>query len=112
MRDKLQGETVVELDSYRERELPKTPPFGGGGSGGGGMAEELQQRVKKLEEDVTDIRVNLATLTARSEHFATKSDISDLRTVMQKELRNQTFAFCTLLLAAVAAVTGIIAFFK
>lgn len=111
MRDKLKEETVVNLDSYRERELPKITPFGGG-SGGGGMAEDLEQRVKKLEEDVTEIRVNIATLTTRSENFATKSDISDLRTTMQKELRNQTFAFCTILLAAVAAVTGIISYLK
>ncbi|QXZ18274.1 hypothetical protein [Lelliottia amnigena] len=54
-----------------------TPAFGG--NGGGGM-DNLDKRVTALEEDVKVIRNDLTTLMVRSENFATKADISDIRT--------------------------------
>lgn len=55
------------------------PAFGG--NGGGGM-DNLERRVTALEEDVKVIRNDLTTLMVRSESFATKADISDIRTEM------------------------------
>ncbi|MEN3754516.1 hypothetical protein ABC733_23250 [Mangrovibacter sp. SLW1] len=48
--------------------------------------QNLGLRVGKLEVDVADIRVNLATLTARAEQFATKSDVADLRVELRSEM--------------------------
>ncbi|EMP2223023.1 apolipoprotein A1/A4/E family protein [Enterobacter hormaechei] len=52
-----------------------------GGGGGSGM-DNLDKRVTALEEDVKVIRNDLTTLMVRSESFATKADISDIRTEM------------------------------
>jgi hypothetical protein len=51
------------------------------GGGGGGM-DNLERRVTALEEDVKVIRNDLTTLMVRSESFATKADISEIRTEM------------------------------
>ncbi|PWW04617.1 hypothetical protein [Mangrovibacter plantisponsor] len=48
--------------------------------------QNLGLRVGKLEVDVADIRVNLAALTTRSEQFATKSDITELRGELRAEM--------------------------
>lgn len=53
------------------------PTFGG--NGGGGM-DNLDRRVSALEDDVKVIRNDLTTLMVRSENFATKADVSDIRT--------------------------------
>lgn len=52
------------------------------GSGGGGGMDNLEKRVTNLEGDVKVVREALTTLTTRSEGFATKSDVSDIRTEM------------------------------
>lgn len=44
--------------------------------------DNLDKRVTALEEDVKVIRNDLTTLMVRSENFATKADISDIRTEM------------------------------
>jgi hypothetical protein len=43
------------------------------------MLIELDKRVGVLENQIGGIRVDLAKLTVRSEQFATKKDIQDLR---------------------------------
>lgn len=45
-----------------------------GGGGGGDMLDKLEKRVEKLENNVSDIKTDLATLTTRSENFATVSN--------------------------------------
>lgn len=45
-----------------------------GGSGGGGM-NELIKRMARAEDNIADIKLDLARLTTRSEEFATKGDI-------------------------------------
>lgn len=57
-----------------------------GGSDGGGTMDNLEKRVTNLEGDVKVIREDLTTLKVRSENFATKSDVSDIRIEMA-ELR-------------------------
>jgi|GEM_PF-1503784 len=53
-----------------------------GGDGGGGMTENIEPRVRKLENDVAVISHNLAVLTVRSESFATHADVANVRTEM------------------------------
>lgn len=53
-----------------------------GGDGGGGMTENIEPRVRKLENDVAVISHNLAVLTVRSERFATHADVANVRTEM------------------------------
>ena len=53
-----------------------------GGDRGGGMTENIEPRVRKLENDVAVISHNLAVLTVRSESFATHADVANVRTEM------------------------------
>ncbi|WP_301251250.1 emp24/gp25L/p24 family protein [Erwinia sp. PsM31] len=46
----------------------------------------LEQRVERLEEDTRQIKLDLAVLTARSENFATKTDVAELRAELIKEI--------------------------
>ncbi|RRZ93023.1 hypothetical protein EGK14_09280 [Erwinia sp. 198] len=46
----------------------------------------LEQRVERLEEDTRQIKIDLAVLTARSENFATKTDVAELRAELIKEI--------------------------
>lgn len=48
-----------------------------GNDGGNGM-DDLKRRVERTEENIAQIKIDLATLTARSEHFATKSSLDSL----------------------------------
>lgn len=50
--------------------------------------ETLTKRVEHLEKNTQKIQFDVALLTARSEHFATKSDIECLRTE-QGQMRNE-----------------------
>lgn len=56
-----------------------------GNDGGNGM-DDLKRRVERTEENIAQIKIDLATLTARSEHFATKSDTDALRITTQSEI--------------------------
>lgn len=42
--------------------------------------ERLTPRVERLERDTHQIKTDLAVLTERSQHFATKTDVEGLRT--------------------------------
>lgn len=80
----------VPLDFPRDR-IVRDNPNRTGGPGGGGM-DNLERRVTALEEDVRVIRNDLTTLMVRSESFATKADISDIRTeiaALRGELRTE-----------------------
>ena len=50
------------------------------------MNDDLEQRVSCLESDVTEIKNNLITLTTRSESFATKSDVLEIREGLRLEM--------------------------
>ncbi len=43
-------------------------------------------RIEQLEKDTGQIKIDLACLTARSETFATKTDLAELRTEMHQSL--------------------------
>ncbi|MEJ4043373.1 hypothetical protein [Erwinia sp. SLM-02] len=43
-------------------------------------------RIEQLEKDTGQIKIDLACLTARSEAFATKTDLAELRTEMHQSL--------------------------
>lgn len=62
--------------------------YGGGNGGGDGSMDNLEKRVGKLEEDVADIKLNIAILTTRSESFATKADVAGMQTVMAETQGN------------------------
>ena len=47
--------------------------------------EKLTQRVERLEEDTHQIKQDLAVLTARSENFATKADVAELRAELKAD---------------------------
>jgi hypothetical protein len=62
------------------------------GPGDGGGMDNLEKRVTNLEGDVKVIREDLTTLTVRSESFATKADVADIRAEMAEmrgELRTE-----------------------
>ncbi|PPW62111.1 hypothetical protein C5P18_06435 [Escherichia coli] len=50
------------------------------------MNDDLERRVSCLESDVTEIKNNLITLTTRSESFATKSDVLEIREGLKLEM--------------------------
>jgi len=54
--------------------------------GNGENMDILEQRVERLEEDTRQIKLDLAVLTARSENFATKKDVAELRAELIKEI--------------------------
>lgn len=112
-----------------------------GGDGGGGMSEDLGKRVTRLEDCVADIKTHMATLTTRSENFATKadvigirvemaglggnlkqeitvvrcelkSDLADFRTDFQREMRTQTTWLCGAVITAMGVFAGVIALLK
>ncbi|MGJ0191036.1 hypothetical protein ACR6A7_01685 [Pantoea sp. RRHST58] len=47
---------------------------------GGNLMERLTKRVERLELDTHQIKTDLAVLTERSQHFATKTDVESLHT--------------------------------
>ena len=47
--------------------------------------EKLTQRVERLEEDTHQIKLDLAVLTARSENFATKADLAELKAELKSD---------------------------
>ncbi|EEW3745515.1 hypothetical protein D9Z18_04310 [Escherichia coli] len=50
------------------------------------MNDDLERRVSCLESDVTEIKNNLITLSTRSESFATKSDVLEIREGLRLEM--------------------------
>ncbi|EAA1522089.1 hypothetical protein ACK1W8_002194 [Salmonella enterica] len=57
-----------------------------GGDGGGGMSSDLEKRVERLEGDALIIKDKLTALSMRSEFFATKSDLAELKGELRSDL--------------------------
>ncbi|BET96553.1 hemolysin XhlA [Xenorhabdus taiwanensis] len=72
-----------------------------GGDGGGG---DMETRVKKLEEDVHSIKVDLAVIKS---NYATKEDISSVRIEVHKAIANQTKWMAATMLGIAAAAMAI-----
>lgn len=89
-----QRSNIFEGDFARlhQKNDDNMPTEYGGGDGGGGMLEKLEKRVGALETDVSQIRVDLAKLTTRSEVFATKSDIESLRFATKSDIEGLRFS--------------------
>lgn len=107
---------------------------GGGNNGGNVMPDKLEKRVERLEADVADIKSNIAILTTRSESFATKSDVleireglrlemadlrqslkvemADHRTEIQKAFTSQTWQLASIIVSAMAALVAIMVAIK
>ncbi|NDJ58085.1 DUF1640 domain-containing protein [Enterobacteriaceae bacterium 4M9] len=64
-------------------------PTYGGGNGGGNDVDDLRKRVERTEDNIAQIKVDLATLTTRSEEFATKSDLQGLKSELQNSIASQ-----------------------
>lgn len=87
------------------------------------MNDDLERRVSCLESDVTEIKNNLITLTTRSESFATKSDVLEIReglrlemaehrTELQKSFANQTWLLTGIVLSAMAVLVAVVTVIK
>ncbi|MBV4367722.1 hypothetical protein KUE00_13825 [Erwiniaceae bacterium CMYE1] len=48
--------------------------------------DNLEQRVERLEKDTQQIKLDLAVLTSRSENFATKADVAELKAELVQEI--------------------------
>ncbi|MGA6677905.1 hypothetical protein [Escherichia coli] len=105
-----------------------------GGDGGDGMNGNLERRVGRLEGDVTEIKNNLITLTTRSESFATKSDVLEIReglrlemaesreslkiemanhrTEIQKAFTSQTWHLASIIVSAMAVLVAVVTAIK
>ncbi|MHC9058741.1 hypothetical protein [Pantoea endophytica] len=62
------------------------------GNKGDHQMEQLTKRVEELEKTTQQIQMDVAVLTARSEHFATKADIEKVRAeqgVMRVEIMGE-----------------------
>ncbi|EMF4524963.1 DUF1640 domain-containing protein [Salmonella enterica] len=59
---------------------------GGGGGSGGGMLDQLERRVERLEGDTLIIKDKLTALSVRSESFATKSDLAELKSELKSDM--------------------------
>ncbi|MFN1130425.1 hypothetical protein ACJK9F_002976 [Lelliottia nimipressuralis] len=97
----------VPLDFPHHR-IVRENPNKTGGPGGGGM-DNLERRVSALEDDVKVIRNDLTTLMVRSENFATKADISNIRTeiaTLSGSLRKETAEQGGALRAEMAEIRG------
>ncbi|EOF6095594.1 hypothetical protein ACK1FP_003012 [Salmonella enterica] len=57
-----------------------------GGDGGDGMGSDLEKRVERLEGDTLIIKDKLTVLSVRSESFATKSDVLEIREGLRLEM--------------------------
>lgn len=59
---------------------------GSDGNDGGDGVDDLRKRVERTEDNIAHIKVDLATLTARSENFASKTTLDSL------VIRSETFS--------------------
>lgn len=98
------------------------------------MSDGFERRVSRLERDVTEIKNNLITFTTRSESFATKSDVleireglrlemaelrqslkvemADYRTEIQKAFASQTLQLAGIILSAMAVLVAAVVAIK
>ncbi|EMG5699139.1 DUF1640 domain-containing protein [Salmonella enterica] len=80
-----QGVTPIRPGIYSNSN--DDPSFGGGGGdSGGGMLDQLERRVERLEGDTLIIKDKLTALSVRSESFATKSDLAELKSELKSDM--------------------------
>lgn len=87
----MMAENVAHISRFRKKKenaynVSNNQVTGSGNDGGDGMNDDLERRVSCLESDVTEIKNNLITLTTRSESFATKSDVLEIREGLRLEM--------------------------
>lgn len=58
------------------------------GDGGDGMYGNLEKRVEKLEDGISSVKLDLVRLTERSEQFATKAGLLELKGELKSEISN------------------------
>lgn len=73
---------LVQPSESDDTKYHEEPHYGGGNGGDDGM-DDLRRRVERTEENIAQIKIDLAKLTTRSEEFATKSDLLSLRAEMK-----------------------------
>ncbi|EFZ1721637.1 TPA: hypothetical protein JN352_003201 [Shigella flexneri] len=133
------AENVAHISRFRKKKenaynVSNNQVTGSGNDGGDGMNDDLERRVSCLESDVTEIKNNLITLTTRSESFATKSDVLEIReglrlemadlrqslkvemaehrTELQKSFANQTWLLTGIVLSAMAVLVAVVTVIK
>ncbi|EJY1544059.1 hypothetical protein OFT38_004838 [Salmonella enterica] len=82
---------VVNISNLRKRgdngyNIPNNWGAGSGNDGGDGMSGELEKRVERLEGDTLIIKDKLTALSVRSESFATKSDLAELKSELKSDV--------------------------
>lgn len=82
------GESLLKLVPRGRSDDTKNiePPSHGGGDDGGSGVDDLRKRVERTEDNITQIKIDLATLTERSENFASQAALDALI------IRSETFA--------------------
>ncbi|HFN6480317.1 TPA: hypothetical protein ACHFX9_003908 [Citrobacter farmeri] len=74
------------VSNLRDFPRDKWKKGGSDGNDGGDGMDDLKKRVERTEENIAQIMIDLATLTTRSENFASKSTLDALAS------RSETFA--------------------
>lgn len=84
MGNNVEYSNVASLKDFPREKWKKGGSDGNGG--GGNSMDDLKKRVERTEENIAQIKIDLATLTTRSENFATKATLDSL------VVRSETFA--------------------
>lgn len=103
---------IVDLFVHQREQLEQLKrSFDGGG--GGGYDGGMETRVVKLENELSSIKVDVATILS---NYATKADIGELRADMHKmnaEIKTWTLAtMITIIGTMLAAIFGLSQIFK
>lgn len=89
-------------DEYKARDRIAAPSKGGDEPPGG---SELERRVEKLENAISDIQIRLIRVESKLDSSATKTDVSELAVQFHKSMNEQTWKF-------LAGATGMAALFS
>ncbi|EIJ1010212.1 hypothetical protein LH739_000775 [Salmonella enterica] len=122
------SENVLNISNYRKKgfsgyNISNSRVTGSGNDGGDGMSGELERRVRHLENDVSEIKNNLITLTTRSESLSSKADVLEIReglrlemaenrTEIQKSFASQTWQLTGIILSAMAVLVAVVVAIK
>ena len=83
----------------------RLPPVGGGGDN-----DDMETRVKILEQVMADVRERLARIEARVDQTATKGDVSEAKSDLHKAINAQTWRLIGAVSLLVAAVFFVVRF--
>jgi len=104
------AEKIKNLADWRGYQGYKPPP-GSLASGGDGPHDgDMEARVARLEETMSDVRERLARIETRVDATATKADLSDLKADLMSAINAQTWRILGLLVALVGAAIAIAKF--